>query len=369
MKKSTKIKIAFVVFTLISIAFISRFARYEFHKDSMELLEGVGEIKRLEFDAGFKSEVALALQLSKSPVVIQHFENPADEVVKAMAWEEFETYMNSFLGKSIFWLSVLEKDFYSDMAFSYHVNPNNPDDYWYNLTIYETDVYNFNINYNSTLNKTMLWVNVPVRNNGGAVVGMVGTGIPIGDFTDTMFSTLDEDITMYFYNQQLEITGTRGNENLADKLLITSSLPELEGKELIYDELSFLNTVRGTYAFLPFKEIGWTAVLYVPYTFTQFLRHAIKPFVVFMLVNFFIWLYAVIKAFVIPMRALESAVHNLSSGEADLAKRVPPGKRTILDLFGNLIAGFNQFIENLQVAVTSVKKSNMSLVEAGGRTQ
>lgn len=368
MKKSTKIKIAFVVFTLISIAFISRFARYEFHKDSMELLEGVGEIKRLEFDAGFKSEVALALQLSKSPIVIQHFENPEDETIKAMAWEEFEIYMNSFLGKSIFWLSVLEKDFYSDMAFSYHVDPNNPDDYWYNLTIYETDVYNFNINYNSALNKTMLWVNVPVRNNGGAVVGMVGTGIPIGDFTDTMFSTLDEDITMYFYNQQLEITGTRGNENLADKLLITSSLPELEGKELIYDELSFLNTVRGSYIFLPFKEIGWTAVLYVPYTFTQFLRHAIKPFVVFMLVNFFIWLYAVIKAFVIPMRALESAVHNLSSGEADLAKRVPPGKRTILDLFGNLIAGFNQFIENLQVAVTSVKKSNMSLVEAGGRT-
>ena len=368
MKKSTKIKIAFVVFTLISIAFISRFARYEFHKDSMELLEGVGEIKQLEFDAGFKSEVALALQLSKSSIVIQHFENPEDETIKAIAWEEFETYMNSFLGKSIFWLSVLEKDFYSDMAFSYHVNPNNPDDYWYNLTIYETDVYNFNINYNPTLNKTMLWVNVPVRNNGGAVVGMVGTGIPIGDFTDTMFSTLDEDITMYFYNQQLEITGTRGNENLADKLLITSSLPELEGKELIYDELSFLNTVRGSYIFLPFKEIGWTAVLYVPYTFTQFLRHAIKPFVVFMLVNFFIWLYAVIKAFVIPMRALETAVHNLSSGEADLAKRVPSGKRTILDLFGNLIAGFNQFIENLQVAVTSVKKSNMSLVEAGGRT-
>ena len=368
MKKSIKIKIAFVVFTLISITFISRFARYEFHKDSMELLEGVGEIKQLEFDAGFKSEVALALQLSKSSIVIQHFENPEDETIKAIAWEEFETYMNSFLGKSIFWLSVLEKDFYSDMAFSYHVNPNNPDDYWYNLTIYETDVYNFNINYNSILNKTMLWVNVPVRNNGGAVVGMVGTGIPIGDFTDIMFSTLDEDITMYFYNQQLEITGTRGNENLADKLLITSSLPELEGKELIYDELSFLNTVRGTYAFLPFKEIGWTAVLYVPYTFTQFLRHAIKPFVVFMLVNFFIWLYAVIKAFVIPMRALETAVHNLSSGEADLAKRVPSGKRTILDLFGNLIAGFNQFIENLQVAVTSVKKSNMSLVEAGGRT-
>ena len=368
MKKSIKIKIAFVVFTLISITFISRFARYEFHKDSMELLEGVGEIKQLEFDAGFKSEVALALQLSKSSIVIQHFENPEDETIKAIAWEEFETYMNSFLGKSIFWLSVLEKDFYSDMAFSYHVNPNNPDDYWYNLTIYETDVYNFNINYNSILNKTMLWVNVPVRNNGGAVVGMVGTGIPIGDFTDIMFSTLDEDITMYFYNQQLEITGTRGNENLADKLLITSSLPELEGKELIYDELSFLNTVRGTYAFLPFKEIGWTAVLYVPYTFTQFLRHAIKPFVVFMLVNFFIWLYAVIKAFVIPMRALETAVHNLSSGEADLVKRVPSGKRTILDLFDNLIAGFNQFIENLQVAVTSVKKSNMSLVEAGGRT-
>lgn len=367
MKKSAIIKVAAIVFFVFFIVFIGKFARYEFHKESMELLEGVGEIKRLEFDAGFKSEVALALQLSKSPVVIQHFENPADEAVKAMAWEEFETYMNSFLGKSIFWLSVLEKDFYSDMAFSYHVNPNNPDDYWYNLTIHETDVYNFNINYNEVMDKTMLWVNVPVRNRSGIVVGMVGTGIPIGDFTDTMFYTLDEDITMYFFNRQLEITGTRNDENLEDKIPITNVMPELAEIDLTSHE-SFVKTVRGTYMLLPFEDINWTAVFYIPYTFTQFLRHAIKPFVVFMLVNFFIWLYAVIKAFVIPMRALETEVHNLSLGEADLAKRVPSGKRTILDLFGNLIAGFNQFLENLQVAVTSVKKSNMSLVEAGGRT-
>ncbi|MBQ4331638.1 MAG: hypothetical protein IJC31_07370 [Spirochaetaceae bacterium] len=368
MKKSTKIKIAFVVFTLISIAFISRFARYDFYRDSREQLDSIGVVKRLEWEAGFRSEIALALQLSKSPAVIQHFENPSDEVLRAAAWKEFSIYRESFQGKVVHWLSVAEKDYYVDMEFAQHVDPNNPADFWYNKTIYETDDYNLVVNYYDVIDKTMLWVNIPVRNDAGAVVGLAGSAIPVTDYVDTMFSTLDEDITMYFYDNAGIITGARDEMSLESKMAITDVLPNLAEVDLAVAEDTYLDTVYGTYAFLPFKDVGWTAVLHVPYTFTQFLRHAARPFVVFMLVNFFIWLYAVIKAFVIPMRALETAVHNLSSGEADLAKRVPSGKRTILDLFGNLIAGFNQFIENLQVAVTSVKKSNMSLVEAGGRT-
>ena len=147
MKKSMVVKVLFVIFILVSVALIGGFSLHEFHRNSEENLRSVGEIKRLEFDAGFKSEVALALQLSKSQVVVRHFEDPADETMRELALQEFQVYMDAFLGKSVFWLSVAEKDFYSDMAFSYHVDPSNPDDYWYNLTIFETDVYNFNINY------------------------------------------------------------------------------------------------------------------------------------------------------------------------------------------------------------------------------
>ncbi len=368
MKKSMVVKVLFVIFILVSVALIGGFSLHEFHRNSEENLRSVGEIKRLEFDAGFKSEVALALQLSRSQVVVRHFEDPADETMRELALQEFQVYMDAFLGKSVFWLSVAEKDFYSDMAFSYHVDPSNPDDYWYNLTIFETDVYNFNINYNPTLGKTMLWVNVPVRNGSGTVVGMVGTGIPIGDFTDTMFSTLDKDIVMYFYNQQLEITGTRGDERLEDKVPVTDSLPELEGLNLAVDEVTFENMLSGTYMFLPFEEIGWTAVLHIPFTFGQFLRNSSKPLVIFLLVNFFIWLYATIRALVLPLRNLEGAVRNLTTEGADLSKRVPPTRNVVIDIFKGLIGGFNTFIENLQGAVTHVKQSNLILVEAGGRT-
>ena len=368
MKKSIRIKIAFVVFMVVSFTFIAMHASSEFHKVANEELKSIGELKKLEFKAGFDSEVAMALQLAKSPVVIKHFEDPSNEELKALAWEEFFTFKESFLGKNIFWVSVIEKDFYSDMEFSYHVDPNNPDDYWYNLTIFETDTYNFNVNYNAVLDKTMLWLNVPVRNERKTVVGMVGTGIPFSDFIDVMYSTLDKKTELYFFNNLLELTGSNGEENLADKIPITEVLPELVGNELFVNETSFVNTLYGAYMFLPFQEVGWVAVLRIPFTWGEFARGSLKGIIVFFLVNLLIWLYACIKALILPLRELESAVKELNAGEANLQKRLRAGRGAVLDLFGNSISGFNQFIENLQSAITNVKKSNMSLVESGGRT-
>ncbi|MBO7175447.1 MAG: hypothetical protein J6V57_06850 [Spirochaetaceae bacterium] len=368
MKKSIRIKIAFVVFMVVSFIFIAMHASSEFHKVANEELKSIGELKKLEFKAGFDSEVAMALQLAKSPVVIKHFEDPSNEELKALAWEEFFTFKESFLGKNIFWVSVIEKDFYSDMEFSYHVDPNNPDDYWYNLTIFETDTYNFNVNYNAVLDKTMLWLNVPVRNERKTVVGMVGTGIPFSDFIDVMYSTLDKKTELYFFNSLLELTGSNGEENLADKIPITEVLPELVGNELFVKETSFVNTLHGAYMLLPFQEVGWVAVLRIPFTWGEFARGSLKGIIVFFLVNLLIWLYACIKALILPLRELESAVKELNAEEANLQKRLRASRGAVLDLFGNSISGFNQFIENLQGAITNVKKSNMSLVESGGRT-
>lgn len=368
MKKGTKIKIAFVLFMLVSLVFIGRCSSSEFHKTSNEKLQNVATLKSLEFKAGFDSEVAKALQLAKSPVVVKHFEEPSDEIIKELAWEEFASFRDSFLGKTVFWLSVADKDFYSDMKFSYHVDPNNPDDYWYNLTIYETEVYNFNINYNAALGKAMLWVNVPVRNDQKKVVGMVGTGIPFTNFIDIMYSTLDENIQMYFFNNSLELTGSNTGENLADKIPITTILPELEEYDLAVTEPTFVNTLHGAYMFLPFKEVNWTAVFYIPYTWLEFARGSLKGILIFLLVNLFIWLYACIKALVIPLRELESTINELNGEEANLSKRLRAGKGAVLDLFGKSVASFNFFLESLQSAIMNTKKSNLFLIESGGRT-
>ena len=89
MKKATKIKIAFVVFMVASFTFIAMHASSEFHKAANEQLKNIGDLKKLEFKAGFDSEVAMALQLAKSPVVIKHFEeNYNDEFFNAQEGEE-----------------------------------------------------------------------------------------------------------------------------------------------------------------------------------------------------------------------------------------------------------------------------------------
>ena len=91
---------------------------------------------------------------------------------------EFDANMS----KSLYWTSDSDLEFWSDMKYSYTVNPSAPSDYWYNMNLYETEENNFNINYNDVLKSTSLWVNAVVRDN-GKPVGTVGTGIPIQQFT------------------------------------------------------------------------------------------------------------------------------------------------------------------------------------------
>ena len=369
MRKTLLLAVAFVAFVLVAGVFIGWYAWRSFSKESNELLGAIGQIKRLEYDAGFKSEVALAMQLSRSPAVVRHFESPTDPDMRAAAWEEFASYRAAFQSNVVHWLSVAEKDYYVDMEFAQRVDPNNPADFWYNKTIYETDVYNFVVNYYDVIDKTLLWVNIPVRNQGGTVVGMVGTGIPIGDYIDTMFSTLAEDVQMYFYNSQLEITGSRNHDDLANKTLLTAVMPELEGESLSVAETTFLNTKDGAYMFLPFTDAGWMAVLHKPYGFVDLLVNSLRPLAVLLGCGFLVWLYASVQAVVLPLRDFNRAVRNLNSQEANLGGRIEAKKRTmVVDLFGRLIAGFNQFIGGLHTIVVHVKEANLSLVEAGGRT-
>ena len=197
---------------------------------------------------------------------------------------------------------------------------------------------------------------------------MVGTGIPFTDFIDIMYSTLDENIQMYFFNNSLEVTGSNVGENLADKIPITTILPELEAYDLMVTDQTFVKTLHGAYMFLPFKEVNWTAVFYIEYTWLEFARGSLKGILVFLLLNLFIWLYACVKALIIPLRELESTINELNGEEANLSKRLRAGQGAVLNLFGKSVTGFNCFLERLQSTIMNTKKSNLFLIESGGRT-
>lgn len=231
-------------------------------------LEQIANQKNLEFQANLNSQIILALQMAKSPVVVDYFLDPKDDDLFEQAKKEIAAYQESFLGRTSFWINAKDLKFYSDLKYSYTLDPSNPDDYWWNMTMKETEVYNFNINYNKEVGKTLLWLNVVVRDTKDNAIGIVGTGIPLTEFVNDMYKNLPDGINMYLYNNSLEVTGAKDQKILVEKPSITEFLPGLDNNKALTDKMiSFTN--KGEYVINPIKVIGWNLVLFVPAQFSD----------------------------------------------------------------------------------------------------
>jgi len=165
-------------------------------------------------------EIALTKKLASSPTIIRFFKNPDDPDERERAFAEFQSYKDAFSSNMVFWANDVDKEFWSDMKYSYTVDPKNPDDYWYNLTLYKTDVYNFNINYNAEMDMTCLWLNAVVKDEKGKPIGMAGTGIELDNFIGKCYKTLGKGLNLYFFNEDKEITGAQDKQLLLDKASI-----------------------------------------------------------------------------------------------------------------------------------------------------
>ena len=80
---------------------------------------------------------------------------------------------------------------------------------------------------------TCLWLNAVVRDSKKKPIGMTGTGIELDSFTEKSFEDLSRDFSMYFFNEEKEITGSLEKRLLVDKVHIDS----IYGEETDFDSL------------------------------------------------------------------------------------------------------------------------------------
>lgn len=273
-QKNIKEKLKFYNIMVLAMVFVAAacislfYSRASNKKRVMAQLEQIANQKNLEFQANLNSQIILALQMAKSPVVIDYFEDPEDKELFKSAVKEFGAYQESFLGRTSFWINSKDLRFYSDLRYSYTLDPANPDDYWYNMTIKDTEIYNFNINYNKELGKSMLWLNVVVRDVKENPIGIVGTGIPLSDFVNDLYGNLPDEIKMYLYNNSLEITGARDQKLIADKESITKIFPEINADNGLVKNVTHISN-KGEFVIAPINVIGWNIVIYVPASFSD----------------------------------------------------------------------------------------------------
>ena len=206
----------FVIFSIVLFLIILIFGSISFilsmrqiiGNDKSSELQQLLEIERIKLETNVNNEIIIALELANSPLLKQYFADPVSSAdLKDIVFREIEAYKKTFVSDTIFWINDVDKLFYSDDDEPYLLNTANPVNYWYPMTLYETEVYNFNINYNPDLNVTNLWVNAPVFGDDHKPLGMLGTGINLTTFVDMIYRNYSGRADLYFFNSSGEITG------------------------------------------------------------------------------------------------------------------------------------------------------------------
>ncbi|MDR2729501.1 MAG: methyl-accepting chemotaxis protein, partial [Treponema sp.] len=155
-ERRTSIKGRFILFSVVLflVVLIGGSAAFGFsmwqmlHNTAGYELAQAMELERAKLETSVNGEIALALKMAGSPLIQRHFLNPGDGELKTIAFEEIAGYRRAFASDSAFWASDIDKEFYFAEDNHYTVDAESPDNYWYKMTLYETEKYNFNINYN-----------------------------------------------------------------------------------------------------------------------------------------------------------------------------------------------------------------------------
>jgi signal transduction histidine kinase/CheY-like chemotaxis protein len=185
------------------------------------------ETAKLQLSEIMNSELIMVMKLVNTPIIQEYFADPSDPQLEEAAQNEFAVYQGEFAGeKQAFWINDIDKIFYSSYAAPYVVDPSLPENYWYNMTLYDTDLFNFNVNYNPDIDAIALWINAPVYsetsfNGRFNPIGMLGTGIDLTNFTEKLYETLPDKANIYIFNNTGEVTVTRDLAAVAAKRNIT----------------------------------------------------------------------------------------------------------------------------------------------------
>jgi len=230
-----------VLFTAISLlafttyTLIARQINRSFIEQQLEI---ASDTMRLRLATTVNSELSLLMRMADTPLIRQHFLNPSDMELKSLAHAEFNIFQQHFKEGMVFWINDVDKTFYSTGNDPYVVDPDDPESYWYNMTLYRTENYNLNINYNAHMQQINLWVNAPVTIDIEGIrtpIGMLGTGINLTDFSEfiaSSFREFDKNISPYMFNKFHEITSAADYQLVHDKVRLGDHLGSA-GAELI----------------------------------------------------------------------------------------------------------------------------------------
>ncbi len=135
------------------------------------------------------------------------------------------------------------------------------------------------------------------------------------------------------------------------------------------DKGCFVGSIRGTETIMAYETIEglpWSVLVFAPYSdfhkYVIALEKSVGKVIFLSLLLTLIVGYIVVCKIIAPLAKVKSAVEDLSSGNADLTKKL---KSTTRDEIHDIVVGINTFTDKLGGIVGKIKNSKDTLSEAG----
>ncbi|MDR2732245.1 MAG: methyl-accepting chemotaxis protein, partial [Fibromonadaceae bacterium] len=323
-------------------------------------LQQTAKIERLQLESSVNGEIAIILKMADCPLIHRYFADPENPELKAVAFEEIAKYRKALTGSTVFWVNDIDKKFYSDSAYAFTVDTKDPKNYWYLMTLNETETYNFNINHNPDLNNTNLWINAPVFDHHRKALGILGAGVDLTSFIRQVYENYTGEANLYFFNSAGEVTGAKDAKIVASKTsinkLLGSTGEKLQNlsKTLSPGKIEHFTTLEGEVAVSAVPVLGWYIVAINKFTMQDYFKNymtviyiAAVLVIAFIFIIFNLFIGALMKPLKTVAKTLKAAANNW-----DLTQRMAEAPKNEI---GDISYSFNKLMEALRVPISGAK--------------
>ncbi|WP_018934647.1 diguanylate cyclase domain-containing protein [Thioalkalivibrio sp. ALJ24] len=325
-------------------------------------------------------EIALSRQLADSTAIRRFARDPDNDLHEAAAIAEMESFRNNFRDRNYFvaladngaYYHNNAEDEYADEPLRYHLDPDDPDDAWFFRLIEEGRDFHLNVNPDTELGVTKLWIDVLIRDRDGTILGMTGTGLELDEILreivdidqpgiTTLFADFSGAIQLYRDPEFIEfgsVVQPEGRKSTVDRLVDRSR--DRQRLETMMEELRDLDDPEGEVrtdfvqvdgqrqlagvAHLP--ALGWYEVTLMDLDEVMPVRHFTPVLVVFAftLILALLLVHLALQRLIFrPLASLENAMARIQAGDLRPVD-LPQGRGEI----GNLIRHYHAMADAIR---------------------
>lgn len=225
-KRSIRSKFAFVIFavfivaTLLLVATLSGVTSRIINDFALRVATKEALNDKIKIMSVLDREVVLAQKMADDNVLKKWFVSADNPELKSMALEQLESYRLLYSDKSYFVAMDSTLRYYvankTALPTMVLLKKDNPADKWYFESIKTVDNFALNLDYNATIHKVKFWINAVMKDSQGNKIGIVGSGIDITDFLQTIVHNNEKGITTVLFDRQ-GIIQAHKNQTIVEK--------------------------------------------------------------------------------------------------------------------------------------------------------